>query len=60
MLCRLQKIWLQSDSKYISYYEVDVTDKDKWVPTVKEISQITEANDGNIHLLVNGAAYFGY
>ena len=41
----------------VSYYEVDVTDKDKCVSTVKEIA---EAINGNIHLLVNGAAYFGW
>ena len=47
---------LASKELQVSYFEVDVTDKDKCVSTVKEIA---EANDGSIHLLVNGAAYFG-
>ena len=40
----------------MKYFEVDVADKEKCMATVKEIA---EANDGNVHFLVNGAAYFG-
>ena len=40
----------------VAYYEVDVSDKDKCVATVKTVS---DANDGNVHLLINCAAYFG-
>ena len=40
----------------VAYYEVDVSDKDKCVATVKTVA---DANEGNIHLLVNCAVYFG-
>ena len=39
-----------------SCYEVDISDKDKCVATVKRVA---DANDGNVHLLINCAAYFG-
>ena len=38
------------------YSKVDVSDKDQCVAMVKAVA---DANDGNVHLLVNCAVYFG-
>ena len=40
----------------VSYFEVDVSNKDQCVAMVKAVAN---ANNGNVHLLVNCAVYFG-
>ena len=40
----------------ISYFSVDVSDKDQCVAVVKAVA---DANNGNVHLLVNCTVYFG-
>ena len=39
----------------VSYFEVDVSNKDQCVAMVKAVAN---ANNGNVHLLVNCAVYF--
>jgi len=47
---------LASKGFQVTFYKVDVSDKEKCIAAVKEV---TDANNGLVHFLVNCAVYFG-